>query len=72
MLHGTTTLQGAGEVELSGATTLNNLGTLTMQAGTTVGGSLCCATPDHFTNGGTLRVAAGSGERYCDQPGLQQ
>ena len=60
MLHGTTTLQGAGEVELSGATTLNNLGTLTMQAGTTVGGSLCCATPDHFTNGGTLRVAAGS------------
>ena len=59
-LHGGTTLQGAGEVELSGATTLSNLGTLTMQAGTTVGGSVCCVKPDHFSNGGTLIVAAGT------------
>ncbi len=58
-MHGTTTLEGTGEVELSGATTLNNLGTLTMQPGTTIGASVCCATPDHFTNSGTLRVAAG-------------
>ena len=59
-LHGGTTLQGAGEVELSGATTLSNLGTLTMGAGTTVGGSVCCVKPDHFSNGGTLIVAAGT------------
>ena len=59
-LHGGTTLQGAGEVELSGTTTLSNLGTLTMQAGTTVGGSVCCVKPDHFSNGGTLAVAAGT------------
>jgi hypothetical protein len=59
-LHGGTTLQGAGEVELSGATTLSNLGTLTMQPGTTVGGSVCCVKPDHFSNGGTLIVAAGT------------
>ena len=59
-LRGRTTIQGAGEVELSGATTLSNLGTLTMQAGTTIGGSVCCVTPDHFTNDGTLDVAAGA------------
>jgi hypothetical protein len=59
-LHGSTTVQGSGEVELTGTTTLNNLGTLTMQAGTTVGGSVCCVAPDHFTNGGTLNVAAGT------------
>ena len=59
-LHGGTTLQGAGEVELSGATTLSNLGTLTMGAGTTVGASVCCVKPDHFSNGGTLIVAAGT------------
>jgi hypothetical protein len=59
-LHGGTTLQGAGEVELSGTTTLSNLGTLTMAAGTTVGGSVCCVKPDHFSNGGTLIVAAGT------------
>ena len=59
-LRGATTLQGSGEVDLSGATTLSNLGTLTMQGGTTVGASVCCVTPDNFTNGGTLVVAAGT------------
>jgi hypothetical protein len=59
-LRGATALQGPGEVELSGATTLDNLGTLTMHAGTTVGGSVCCVAPDHFTNGGTIVVAAGT------------
>src|SRR5215472_5908441 len=59
-LRGGTTLQGPGEVELSGATTLSNLGTLTMGPGTTVGASVCCVHPDHFSNGGTLIVAAGT------------
>jgi hypothetical protein len=60
-LHGVTTLQGSGEVDLSGATTLSNLGTMTMRPGTTVGASVCCVKPDHFSNGGTLTVAAGTG-----------
>jgi len=59
-LRGGTTLRGPGEVELSGATTLSNLGTLTMGPGTTVGASVCCVHPDHFSNGGTLIVAAGT------------
>jgi hypothetical protein len=59
-LHGGTTLQGSGELEMSGATTVSNLGTLTMDAGTTIGGSVCCVKPDHFSNGGTLTVAAGT------------
>jgi fibronectin-binding autotransporter adhesin len=60
-LHGATDLKGAGEVELFGTTTLSNQGTLTMGKGTTVGASVCCVTPDHFTNAGTLTVTAGSG-----------
>jgi len=32
-----------------------------MAAGTTVGGSVCCVMPDHFSNAGTLVVAAGGG-----------
>ena len=32
-----------------------------MQRGTTVGGSVCCVKPDHFSNGGMLTVAAGTG-----------
>jgi hypothetical protein len=60
-LHGTTTLNGSGEVMLNGTTTLNNLGTLTMGPGTTVSAGNCCVSPDHFSNGGTLTVAAGTG-----------
>lgn len=57
-LHGTTTLQGSGEVRLNGTTTLNNLGTLTMGPGTTISAGNCCTSPDRFTNGGTLTVDA--------------
>jgi hypothetical protein len=59
--HGSTTLEGSGEVDLHGTTTLSNTGTLTMQAGTTIGASTCCASPDNFSNSGTLTVAAGTG-----------
>jgi hypothetical protein len=58
-LSGSTTLEGTGELVLSGATSFSNLGTLTMEAGSSVGGSVCCVKPEHFTNGGTLKVAAG-------------
>jgi hypothetical protein len=60
-LHGVTSLAGSGELELTGATTLSNLGTMTLNTGTTVGASVCCVTPDTFSNGGTLLVAAGTG-----------
>jgi hypothetical protein len=60
-LRGATSLAGSGELELSGTTTLSNLGTLTLKTGTTIGASTCCATPDNFSNGGTLLVAAGTG-----------
>jgi hypothetical protein len=60
-LHGTTTLNGSGEVQLNGTTTLNNLGTLTVGPGTTISAGNCCVSPDHLTNGGTLTVAAGTG-----------
>jgi hypothetical protein len=60
-LRGATTVQGTGELELFANGTLDNLGTLTMGAGTTIGASVCCAAPNRFTNGGTLRVSAGKG-----------
>jgi hypothetical protein len=60
-LHGVTSLAGTGELELFGATTLSNLGTMTLNTGTTVGASVCCVSPDNFSNGGTLIVAAGTG-----------
>jgi hypothetical protein len=60
-LRGVTSLAGSGELELTGATTLSNLGTMTMNTGTIVGASVCCVTPDTFSNGGTLIVAAGAG-----------
>jgi hypothetical protein len=60
-LHGATSLAGSGEVELTGTTTLSNLGTLTMKTGTTVGAGGCCVSPENFSNGGTLIVAAGTG-----------
>ena len=60
-LHGVTSLAGSGELELFGTTTLSNLGTMTLQPGTTVGASVCCVSPDTFSNGGTLVVAAGTG-----------
>jgi hypothetical protein len=60
-LHGVTSLAGSGELELFGATTLSNLGTMTLNTGTTVGASVCCVTPDTFSNGGTVLVAAGTG-----------
>ncbi len=59
--HGHTTLEGSGEVDLSGTTTLSNTGTLTMRPGTMIGGSSCCVSPDNFSNSGTLVVAAGTG-----------
>jgi hypothetical protein len=60
-LHGVTSLAGTGELELFGTTTLSNLGTMTLNTGTTVGASVCCVSPDTFSNGGTLNVAAGTG-----------
>jgi hypothetical protein len=60
-LNGTTTLKGSGGVQLNGTTTLSNLGTMTMGPGTTISAGNCCASPDHFTNGGTLTVNAGTG-----------
>ncbi len=60
-LHGATSVAGSGEVELTGTTTLSNLGTLTMKTGTTVGAGGCCVSPENFSNGGTLIVAAGTG-----------
>ena len=60
-LRGATSLAGSGEVELTGTTTLSNLGTLTMKTGTTVGAGACCVSPENFSNGGTLIVAAGTG-----------
>ncbi len=60
-LHGTTTLNGSGEVMLNGTTTLNNLGSMTMGLGTTISAGNCCVSPDHFANGGTLTVDAGTG-----------
>ena len=60
-LHGVTSLAGSGELELFGASALSNLGTMTMNTGTTVGASVCCASPNTFSNGGTLIVAAGTG-----------
>ena len=60
-LHGATSLAGSGELELFGTTTLSNLGTMTLNPGTTVGASVCCVSPDTFSNGGTLVVAAGAG-----------
>src|SRR5215472_9730551 len=60
-LHGVTSLAGSGELELSGTTTLSNLGTLTLNTGTTIGAGVCCVSPDTFSNGGTLVVAAGAG-----------
>jgi hypothetical protein len=57
-LHGTTTLAGPAEVGLNGTTTLANLGTLTMGNGTTISAGTCCTSPDRFTNGGTVTVAA--------------
>jgi hypothetical protein len=59
--HGATTLEGSGEVDLHGTTTLSNTGTLTMKTGTNVGAGTCCASPDNFSNSGTLTVAAGTG-----------
>lgn len=61
ILRGVTSLAGSGELELSGTTTLSNLGTMTLNSGTTVGASVCCVSPDTFSNGGTLIVAAGTG-----------
>ena len=60
-LHGTSSVAGSGEVELTGTTTLSNLGTLTMKTGSTIGAGACCVAPDNFSNGGTLLVAAGTG-----------
>ncbi len=60
-LHGVTSLAGSGELELFAASALSNLGTMTMNTGTTVGASVCCASPNTFSNGGTLIVAAGTG-----------
>ena len=48
-------------MELTGTTTLSNVGTLTMKTGTTVGAGGCCVSPENFSNGGTLVVAAGTG-----------
>jgi fibronectin-binding autotransporter adhesin len=60
-LHGPTTVDDTGDVDLTGATSLLNLGTMTMKPGALISGSICCVKPDHVTNKGTLTVAAGSG-----------
>ena len=60
-LHGATSVAASGKVGLTGTTTLSNLGTLTMKTGTTIGAGSCCVSPDNFSNGGTLIVAAGTG-----------
>jgi hypothetical protein len=61
ILRGHTTVQDAGEVDLSGSTTLSNAGTMKLEPGTVIGASVCCAAPDHIRNSGTLQVLAGAG-----------
>jgi fibronectin-binding autotransporter adhesin len=59
-LGGTTKVSGTGPVHLGSAATLDNRGMLTANPGTTFEAGVCCASPDHFTNDGTLTVAAGT------------
>ncbi len=59
-LGGPSTLTGTGPLHLGTTSTLDNEGTLTANPGTTFDSGLCCANPERFINGGTLRVAAGN------------
>jgi hypothetical protein len=60
-LHGPTTVEDTGDVDIAGTTSLVNLGTMTLKTGAMISGSVCCAKPDHVVNSGTLTVAAGHG-----------
>ncbi len=57
-LDGPTTVSDTGPIDIHGGS-ITNSGTFTMRPGTAVQAGACCVSPDHFTNKGTLVIAAG-------------